>query len=66
MALSPDYEGKTNDYLHMFNPKQMDPKVYEPAEGQKLWERSVELLKEIDPDHGAYLQISQGPVSQLF
>ncbi len=51
MALSPDYEGKTNEYLHMFNPKNMDPKVYEPEEGAKLWDRSMELLKDIDPDY---------------
>ena len=56
MALSPDYEGCTNEYLHMFNPKKMDPKVYEPAEGQKLWDRSTELLKEIDPGHKEYLE----------
>jgi NAD(P)-dependent dehydrogenase (short-subunit alcohol dehydrogenase family) len=55
MALSPDYEGKTNEYLHMFNPKKMDPKVYETAEGEKLWNRSMELLKAIDPDHGSYI-----------
>lgn len=55
MALSPDYEGTTNEYLHMFNPKKMDPKVYEAAEGQKLWERSTELLEEIDPGHKEYL-----------
>ena len=29
MALSGDYEGTTNQYLHMFNPKKMDPKVYD-------------------------------------
>ena len=55
MALSPDYEGTTNEYLHMFNPKKMDPKVYEPEEGKKLWERSLDLLKDIDPDHNAYI-----------
>ena len=55
MALSPDYEGTTNEYLHMFNPKKMDPKVYEPEEGKKLWERSLALLKDIDPDHQAYI-----------
>ena len=55
MALSPDYKGRTNEYLHMFNPKKMDPKVYEPGEGEKLWERSMELLKSIDPDHPAYI-----------
>jgi NAD(P)-dependent dehydrogenase (short-subunit alcohol dehydrogenase family) len=51
MAISPDYEGKTLEYLHMFNPKKMDPKVYEPEEGLKLWDRSMELLEEIDPQH---------------
>lgn len=54
MALSPDYTGTTSEYLHMFNPKKMDPKVYDPEEGKKLWERSMELLKEIDPGHKAY------------
>ena len=50
MALSDDYKGSTNQYLHMFNPKKMDPKVYEEHEGSKLWERSMKLLQEIDPD----------------
>jgi NAD(P)-dependent dehydrogenase (short-subunit alcohol dehydrogenase family) len=55
MALSPDYEGRSNEYLHMFNPKKMDPKVYEAGEGEKLWSRSMELLKSIDPDHRVYI-----------
>ena len=55
MALSPDYEGTTNEYLHMFNPKKMDPKVYEPEEGEKLWYRSMDLLKSIDPEYKAYI-----------
>lgn len=55
MALSPDYAGTTNEYLHMFNPKKMDPKVYESQEGKKLWSRSMELLKKIDPEYEAYL-----------
>jgi len=54
MALSKDYDGSTNEYLHMFNPKRMDPKVYDPAEGEKLWDRSMELLKNIDPDNVSY------------
>jgi NAD(P)-dependent dehydrogenase (short-subunit alcohol dehydrogenase family) len=54
MALSEDYRGTTNAYLHMFNPKKMDPKVYDPAEGQKLWERSMQLLREIDPQYSTY------------
>jgi NAD(P)-dependent dehydrogenase (short-subunit alcohol dehydrogenase family) len=55
MALSEDYEGRTNEYLHMFNPKQMDPKVYEQAEGSRLWTASMDLLKNIDTESGAYL-----------
>ncbi len=55
MALSPDYEGTTNEYLHMFNPKKMDPKVYESEEGEKLWERSMDLLKVIDEDHKVFV-----------
>ena len=49
MAISPDYEGRTNEYLHMFRVKKMDPKVYIPEEGAKLWERSIELWKSVDP-----------------
>lgn len=55
MALSKDYEGLSNEYLHMFNPKKMDPKVYEASEGEKLWTASMDLLKSIDPDHKDYL-----------
>ena len=55
MALSPDYKGTTNEYLHMFNPKKMDPKVYEIQEGEKLWNRSGDLLKSIDPQSQEYL-----------
>ncbi|MBU2650007.1 MAG: SDR family NAD(P)-dependent oxidoreductase [Bacteroidetes bacterium] len=48
MAISPDYEGRTNEYQHMFKSKKMDPKVYLPEEGEKLWRRSYELWGEID------------------
>lgn len=48
MAISDDFEGKTNEYLHMFNNKKMDPKVYLPEEGKKLWEESMRVWKEID------------------
>ena len=50
MSISKDYEGKTNEYLHMFNEKKMDEKVYIPEEGKKLWEESIKLWKEIDPE----------------
>ena len=48
MAISPDYEERTNEYLHMFNPKRMDEKVYIPSEGEKLWKHSSEVWKNID------------------
>jgi len=46
-----DYEGKTCEYLHMFNPKEMDPKCYMPGEGKKLWDRSIDLWKQIDSNY---------------
>jgi hypothetical protein len=49
MAISADYEEKTNEYLHMFNRKMMDPKVYLPEEGMKLWEESFRVWKRCDP-----------------
>jgi NAD(P)-dependent dehydrogenase (short-subunit alcohol dehydrogenase family) len=49
MSISPDYEGKTNAYQHMFKSKEMDEKVYIPEEGEKLWNRSFDLWKSIDP-----------------
>jgi NAD(P)-dependent dehydrogenase (short-subunit alcohol dehydrogenase family) len=48
MAVSDDYEGKTNEYLHMFNRKEMDPKVYITEEGSKLWDKTYNLLNSID------------------
>lgn len=47
MAISPDFEGKTGEYLHMFRPKKMDPKVYDPNEGALLWDESVKLWKRL-------------------
>jgi NAD(P)-dependent dehydrogenase (short-subunit alcohol dehydrogenase family) len=49
MSISPDYEGRTNEYQHMFKPKKMDEKIYEEAEGKKLWDKSYELWDSIDP-----------------
>jgi NAD(P)-dependent dehydrogenase (short-subunit alcohol dehydrogenase family) len=48
MSISEDFEGKTNEYLHMFNNKKMDPKVYIPEEGSKLWDESMKVWKSID------------------
>ncbi len=50
MAISPDYEGRTSEYLHMFNQKKMDEKIYIPEEGKKLWVASQQLWETIDPD----------------
>ena len=49
MSISDDYEGRTNEYLHMFNSKKMDPKVYMEEEGRKLWDRTLEIWRSIDP-----------------
>ena len=48
MSISDDYADATGKYLHMFNPKDMDEKVYVPEEGQKLWQHSEELWKKLD------------------
>jgi NAD(P)-dependent dehydrogenase (short-subunit alcohol dehydrogenase family) len=48
MATSDDFNGKTNQYLHMFIPKRMDEKVYDEKEGRKLWEESEKLWKQLD------------------
>jgi hypothetical protein len=50
MAISDDFKGRTNAYLHMFKAKKMDPKIYEEREGVKLWDRTMDLWKKIDPD----------------
>lgn len=48
LASSPDFENRTNQYLHMFIPKRMDEKVYDEKEGQQLWEESTRLWVRID------------------
>jgi len=48
ITISDDFEGKTAQYMHMFNPKEMDYKIYIPEEGQKLWDHSVEVWKRVD------------------
>ena len=48
MGISPDYEDTSGEYLHMFNPKKMDYKVYLEEEGEKLWENSIRVWKRID------------------
>jgi NAD(P)-dependent dehydrogenase (short-subunit alcohol dehydrogenase family) len=48
MALSDDYRDRTAQYLHMFNEKEMDPKVYLREEGVKLWDHSAEVWERVD------------------
>jgi NAD(P)-dependent dehydrogenase (short-subunit alcohol dehydrogenase family) len=49
LAASEEMEGTTNQYFHMFNPKKMDPKVYDEGEGKKLWTYSEDLCSKLDP-----------------
>ncbi|MEQ9325363.1 MAG: SDR family NAD(P)-dependent oxidoreductase [Polyangiaceae bacterium] len=46
MCVAPRFGERTGEYLHMFNDKKMDPKVYDVAEGERLWEHSVAVLEE--------------------
>jgi NAD(P)-dependent dehydrogenase (short-subunit alcohol dehydrogenase family) len=48
MAVSADYEGKSEEYLHMFNKKRMDEKVYIEEEGKKLWDASAYVWQSVD------------------
>ena len=49
MSVSKDFNGKTNEYMHMFRDKKMDPKIYIPEEGAQLWDESIKLWKSVDP-----------------
>jgi len=55
MCLSKDFEGSTNEYLHMFNPKRMDEKVYLNDDGKKLWLESNRVWMEHDPQAEEYI-----------
>jgi NAD(P)-dependent dehydrogenase (short-subunit alcohol dehydrogenase family) len=46
LAASPDWEGKTQEYLHIFNHKPMDEKCYDVDAGSKLWEASEKIWHE--------------------
>jgi NAD(P)-dependent dehydrogenase (short-subunit alcohol dehydrogenase family) len=63
LGISDDFEGKTNEYLHMFNNKKMDPKVYIPEEGKKLWEESMRVWKEIDGKACFFLTLHTKPAN---
>ncbi len=51
MGASDDFRDRSNEYLHMFIPKQMDEKVYDKAEGKRLWEASEALWRKLDGKH---------------
>lgn len=55
MTLSEDYDGRTNEYLHMFNPKKMDEKIYIEEEGRKLWEHTNQVWQKHDPMAEKYI-----------
>jgi NAD(P)-dependent dehydrogenase (short-subunit alcohol dehydrogenase family) len=55
MCISPDYADRTNQYLHMFNEKRMDEKIYIPEEGIKLWDHTYEVWQKYDERAGDYL-----------
>ncbi len=64
LAVSKDFNGLSNQYLHMFNKKLMDEKVYDPVEGQKLWQASLELWEQIDDDASKYPRLDiDSPIS---
>ena len=48
MSIADEYGQNTAQYLHMFNPKEMDPKVYMAAAGKKLWAYSCDLWEKLD------------------
>ena len=49
MCISDEYADKTNEYLHMFNKKRMDEKIYLVEEGKKLWDHTNEVWLRHDP-----------------
>ena len=50
MTAAEEYAGRSNEYLHMFNKKRMDEKVYEQEAGSKLWNESLSVWRNIDAD----------------
>lgn len=48
LACSADWEGKTQEYLHIFNHKLMDEKCYDAEAGAKLWDESEKIWLEIE------------------
>jgi NAD(P)-dependent dehydrogenase (short-subunit alcohol dehydrogenase family) len=55
LCMSDDFKNKTNVYLHMFNIKKMDQKVYDADEGKRLWHETEKVWKRIDAHAKKYL-----------
>ncbi len=64
MCISEDYAGRTNEYLHMFNVKRMDEKIYIPEEGSKLWDHTYQVWQQYDPRAKDYLILSAMPTEK--
>nr|WP_255647390.1 SDR family NAD(P)-dependent oxidoreductase [Fulvivirga sedimenti] len=64
MCISEDYAGKTNEYLHMFNVKKMDEKIYIPEEGKKLWDHTYQVWQQYDPMAINYLILAESHTSE--
>jgi NAD(P)-dependent dehydrogenase (short-subunit alcohol dehydrogenase family) len=47
LSASTEIERETNRYLHMFNPKRMDDKCYDRAEGERLWTWTERKLRDL-------------------
>jgi NAD(P)-dependent dehydrogenase (short-subunit alcohol dehydrogenase family) len=51
LAASPDQNGKQLDYLFLMNRKEIAPLALDPAYGEKLWQKSEEIIKSLDDGH---------------
>lgn len=47
LAVSKDIEGKPFDYLFKMSRKEIDEKASDPANGEKLWKKSEELIQNL-------------------
>jgi NAD(P)-dependent dehydrogenase (short-subunit alcohol dehydrogenase family) len=50
LAASSEMEGRTGEYLFLMQPKEMDGKATDPANGKRLWELSEALRDRLLPD----------------
>jgi NAD(P)-dependent dehydrogenase (short-subunit alcohol dehydrogenase family) len=47
LAAAKELEARTMEYLFMMNKKEMDPKATDPENGQRLWDLTEQLYKDI-------------------